>query len=477
MTLSRDQEERVREALGALVDATPRGVEFEDLLVGDPTKQPKPVRWPKGPLAFGAAFVVVMVIGAVSLLLTGGDSGTGGVLDEPIMSDATPVEVEDVENSLPDGFVSHPDDDWYSIPAGDFRAFVLIREGEPPHVYATSCDVLDAVELPDGWDASCKEMTVDGVRVRGVFGYNQELSENTYADEFGFLWYATDCPNADVLLSAESADALPNIDSTAREHVEAIAQTSPEYRVIPRNGWVWVRTADRGYRVEQVEDFMVERTIESADQCPPIPAHTGEGVPVAYRIIGSQPESLGRLPDGRAYVLGLDPALGEARPEAVYAAIEVNVDEAPFTGDDIGCPTCFQPVFGITTFYPGSDQEPNYEDGVYRASSGDWTMEIKVYDDILTAWGADSLEAALIEHIRPVDAVDGLPAFELTGPFQWTEDDDVPHFMEVLYPGVVVRRGCDESSIACSPSRALQVVPLHPEDWNPEWTIRISDTE
>jgi hypothetical protein len=286
MTLSKEQEARVREALGTVVDASPPGVGFEDLLTSEPTLQPKGARWPKGLVAFGTAFTLVMLIGVVSLLFAGGDGDTGG-LDEPIMSNATPVEFEEIERLLPDGLVSRPDDDWYSIPAGDFRAFVLNRDGESPHVYATSCDVLNAVDLPDGWEGTCLEMTLDGVRVTGVFGYAQTFADNTYVDEFGALWYATDCPNADVLLSAESADALPNIETTSRDHVEAITQTSPEYRVIPRNGWVWERTDDGGFRVLQVEDFMLERTIESADQCPPIPAHATEGVPVAYRIVGS----------------------------------------------------------------------------------------------------------------------------------------------------------------------------------------------
>lgn len=286
MTLSKDQAERVREALSAVVDATPPGVGFEDLLTAVPAREPKQRRWPNGVVAFGTAFVVVILIGVVSLLFAGGEGETGRVLDEPIMSNAVPVEFEEIENSLPNGMVPRPDDDWYSIPAGDFSAFVLDRNGESPHVYATSCDVLNTVDLPDAWEGTCLEMTVDGVRVTGVFGYNQTLADKTYADEFGSLWYATDCPNADVLLSSESADALPNIETTARENVETVARTSPEYQVIPRNGWVWERTDDGGYRVLQVQDFMLERTIESADQCPRIPAHATGRVPVAYRIIG-----------------------------------------------------------------------------------------------------------------------------------------------------------------------------------------------
>ena len=286
MTLSRDQEERVRDALGALVDTTPPGVEFEHLLA-EPRLQPTRRRWPSGLVAFGSAFIIVILIGAISLLFAGRGSRPGEAVDEPIMSNATPVEFEAIENpSLIEAMAPRANDELYSIPAGEFSALVLIRSGEPPHVYATSCDVLDTVDLPDGWEGTCLEMTVDEVRVTGIFGFHQTLANNTYADEGGFLWYATDCPDADVLLSAPSADALPNIETTSRDHVEAIAQTSPEYRVIPRNGWVWERTGDGGYQVLQVEDFMLERTIDNADECPDIPAYATEGVPVAYRING-----------------------------------------------------------------------------------------------------------------------------------------------------------------------------------------------
>lgn len=284
MTLSKDHEERVREALGVVVDTTPPGVGFEDLLTAVAVQGRKRREWPGGVVAVGTA-VVVILVGVVSLVVAGGLGQTGGVQREQIMSDAEPVEFDEVENSLPDGFVSRSDDHWYSIPAGEFRAFVLDRTGEAPHVYATSCDVLNTVDLPDGWEGSCLEMTVDGVRVTGVFGYDQALADNTYADESGFLWYATDCPNADVLLSSTSADGLPNIETTSLENVEAIAQTLSDFRVIPRNGWVWEGTGDGGYRVLQAEDFMLERTIE-ADKCPLVPVRMFGGVPVAYRIDG-----------------------------------------------------------------------------------------------------------------------------------------------------------------------------------------------
>ena len=108
---------------------------------------------------------------------------------------------------------------------------------------------------------------------------------NTYADGAGRLWYETDCPDADVLLLA-GADGLPARETTEREAVEASAEGIPEYRVIPRNGWVWERLNDGSVLVSQVEDYMLERTIESADQCPNTPSHNGMGIPVAYVIKG-----------------------------------------------------------------------------------------------------------------------------------------------------------------------------------------------
>jgi nucleotide-binding universal stress UspA family protein len=105
---------------------------------------------------------------------------------------------------------------------------------------------------------------------------------NTYVDAEGLIWYETDCPDADVVLFS-GADRLPAIETTERAAVEAFAKGTV-YTVIPRNGWVWERLPDGSVLVSQVEDYMLERTIESVDQCPPIPSHNGMGIPVAYRV-------------------------------------------------------------------------------------------------------------------------------------------------------------------------------------------------
>lgn len=283
MTLSRDQEEKVRRAIGALVDTTPQGLGFEGLLT-ETTLRPHAMRWPIGIVTLITAFVVVILLGAVSLLYLGTGPDTGGPLDDPIMAEASQVEPDDIGNpALLQVMSPSSADQLYSIPVDEFRAFALIRDGDPPHLYATSCDVLNAVDLPNGWKGTCLERTIDGVRVSGIFTYGQRISNNTYADENGWLWYATDCPAADVLLLA-GADALPAKETTERERVEASAEGVPEYTVIPRNGWVWERSSEGAVVVSQVEDYMLQRTIESAQQCPNTPSHNGMGIPIAYQI-------------------------------------------------------------------------------------------------------------------------------------------------------------------------------------------------
>ncbi len=67
------------------------------------------------------------------------------------------------------------------------------------------------------------------------------------------------------------------------ESVEAQAEREPHYKVIPRNGWVWERLSDGSVSVFKTEDFMLQRTIESVDDCPTAYVFPA-GIPVAYRI-------------------------------------------------------------------------------------------------------------------------------------------------------------------------------------------------
>lgn len=106
----------------------------------------------------------------------------------------------------------------------------------------------------------------------------------TYSDESGRVWYATDCPNADVLLSG-GADGLPAKGQTELAQVEAAVGDSDRSAVIPRDGEVWEREADGSITVTSVHDYMIETTIDDASECPPAPV-SSNGIPVAYMIAG-----------------------------------------------------------------------------------------------------------------------------------------------------------------------------------------------
>jgi hypothetical protein len=166
----------------------------------------------------------------------------------------------------------------------------------------------------------------------------------------------------------------------------------------------------------------------------------------------------GRLPDGRGYRASFSPGFVGEEPEGVFAAIVINLDQVGPSFDGEECASPCTPVLGITTFHQRSGQEPRYVNGVYEASSGDWTVKIAVYQNIVEAWG-DDIGDQLLESIAPIDVDGGLPAFELSGPLRWATDDEIPFQMEVSYPSFVVRRGCEPSNVACSPSSSVQVIP------------------
>jgi len=166
----------------------------------------------------------------------------------------------------------------------------------------------------------------------------------------------------------------------------------------------------------------------------------------------------GRLPDGRGYRASFSPGFAGEEPEGVFAAIVISLDQVGPSFDGEECASPCSPVLGITTFHQRSGQEPAYVNGAYEASSGDWTMKIAVYPSIIEAWGVD-IGDRLLESIAPIDAEGGLPAFELSDPLRWATDDEIPLQMEVGYPSFVVRRGCEPSNVACSPSSSVQVIP------------------
>lgn len=106
----------------------------------------------------------------------------------------------------------------------------------------------------------------------------------TYPGDEGSIWIVSDCPNTDQLLSGGDPDGLPGISSTQdREAIESWLGVGGGSVVVPRNGEVWERMSDGSIVVTQVEDYMIEVTIEDANKCPSMPAFNN-GVPVVYRI-------------------------------------------------------------------------------------------------------------------------------------------------------------------------------------------------
>lgn len=192
----------------------------------------------------------------------------------------------------------------------------------------------------------------------------------------------------------------------------------------------------------------------------------------------SEAEIAGRLPDGHEYVVSFDPGMANQEPDGVFAFIVVDLDQVDVTPDDLGCEEACTPVLGVTTFDQGSGQSPTFEDGIFRAMSGDWAMQIAVYENILDAWNGEM--SALLDSIDPVEEATGLPAFNLSSPLRWATDTEIPNQMEVSYPSFVVRRGCGEPSIACSPSGSLQVIPSDKvyapaPPWDDKVTVSVSE--
>ena len=111
---------------------------------------------------------------------------------------------------------------------------------------------------------------------------------------YGEITYATyvegenvrvmsDCPNTDQTLQG-NPDGLPHIGSTTeREAIEAWLGNPEDSRIIPRNGEVWERDADGSIQVTQVEDWMIEVTVDEIGSCPGAPTSIN-GVPVIFRL-------------------------------------------------------------------------------------------------------------------------------------------------------------------------------------------------
>jgi hypothetical protein len=116
----------------------------------------------------------------------------------------------------------------------------------------------------------------------GEDGVSGSADFETYS-EGGNVWIVSDCPNTDQILSG-NPDGLPYAgEIQTREQIEAWLGTDDNTRVIPRNGEAWGRNADGSVYTEQVEDFMIEVTLDDLADCPEAPV-VRNGVEVVYRI-------------------------------------------------------------------------------------------------------------------------------------------------------------------------------------------------
>lgn len=92
--------------------------------------------------------------------------------EKELMDAAREIDADDIfTQDLREAIAPEESDQLFAVPVDDFEVLVRFRAGARPHIFATSCDVLARVDLPDGWNGTCLERTVDDDRVRGTFPY------------------------------------------------------------------------------------------------------------------------------------------------------------------------------------------------------------------------------------------------------------------------------------------------------------------
>lgn len=66
----------------------------------------------------------------------------------------------------------------FAVTTNGYKVLVMISNTGQTHTYATSCEVLAAVDLPPGWEGTCLERTVNGQRESGVFDYQEVTNQD-----------------------------------------------------------------------------------------------------------------------------------------------------------------------------------------------------------------------------------------------------------------------------------------------------------
>lgn len=103
-------------------------------------------------------------------LLMAACSGAGRPPSASIPPEALPVGTEVLATrELAAVADLQPGDGLFRLPVGQDSVLVRVRAGEPTLLFGTSCDVVSASLLPDGWEGVCLEYTSDGQRNLGTF--------------------------------------------------------------------------------------------------------------------------------------------------------------------------------------------------------------------------------------------------------------------------------------------------------------------
>lgn len=195
---------------------------------------------------------------------------------------------------------------------------------------------------------------------------------------------------------------------------------------------------------------------------------------------GAATSVAGRLPDGTEYQLEFEPALESVEATGIMAAVVLDLEDEPDTRQELGCVNrCRAVAIGVTTFSKEETPGPSFEEGTFHIASGDWTMSLDIYQDILELWG-DRTDQILTDSITPIDTEGGLPAYTIEPPLRWGTDTELPLQMEVDHGSFVVRRACGELSVACSADGEVQVIPAEEvstsaDEWDHSRTVTVGD--
>jgi hypothetical protein len=158
---------------------------------------------------------------------------------------------------------------------------------------------------------------------------------------------------------------------------------------------------------------------------------TASSAPTTTTVATTMPlgQISGALPDGTPFVInGADTPLVV---EGISAAIVLDRPDGS------------SPVIGITQF-----------NRIGQAVGGEWEVEFDLYDDIRAELGGS------VDDLIAVSSVNGFPVLDLTPPLRFARDEEVPHFMQVMFEDFVVMRGCGPLAWRCSERGAVQVVPI-----------------